>query len=120
MSQIANDGQEYAVAYASRMNSRAESQISSYEGEVSAVVYAVQKFRYYLWGQRFELITYRKAMEWLTTTAKLRSKLARWSLFFAEYDFAITHRPGKDNTPIRYRTCCPVSLSLGLLVMDAV
>jgi hypothetical protein len=37
-------------------------------------------------------------MEWLTTTAKLRSKLARWSLLLAEYDFAITHRPGKDNT----------------------
>ena len=37
-------------------------------------------------------------MEWLTTTAKLRSKLTRWSLLLAEYDFAITHLPGKDNT----------------------
>ena len=80
------------------MNSRAESAFSSYESEVSAVVYAVQKFRYYLWGQRFELIIGCKAMEWLTTTAKLRSKLARWSLLLAEYDFSITHRPGKDNT----------------------
>ena len=78
LSKIADDGQEYAVAYASRMNSRSESSFSSYEGEVSPVVYAVHKFRYYLWGQRFELITDYKAMEWLTTTAKLRSKLARW------------------------------------------
>jgi hypothetical protein len=98
LSQIANDGQEYAVAYVSRTNSRAESSFSSYEGELSAVVYAVQKFRYYLWGQRFELITDSKAMELLTTTAKLRNKLARWSLVLAEYDFAITHRPGKENT----------------------
>ena len=37
-------------------------------------------------------------MEWLTTTAKLRCKLARWSLLSAEYDFTITHCPGKDNT----------------------
>ena len=59
---------------------------------MSAVVYAVQKFRYNLWGHRFELITDRKAMEWLMTTAKLRSKLARWSLLLAEYDFSITHR----------------------------
>ena len=83
---------------------------------MSAVIYAVQKFRFYLWGQRFELITDSKAMEWLTTTAKLRIKLARWSLVLAEYDFAITHRPGKT---IRYRTCCPVSLSLDLLFIDA-
>ena len=37
-------------------------------------------------------------MEGLTTTAKLRSKLARWSLLLAEYDFTITHRSGQDNT----------------------
>ena len=98
LSQIAEDGQEYAVAFASRMNSRAEAAFSSYEGEVSAVVYAVQRFRYYLWGQKFTLVTDCKAMEWLTTTAKLRSKLARWSLILAEYDMDIVHRPGKDNT----------------------
>ena len=50
LSQIADDGKEYAIAYASRMTSLAESAFSSYEGEVSEVVYAVQKFRYYLWG----------------------------------------------------------------------
>ncbi len=98
MNQISDDGKEYAVAYASRMNSRAESSFSSYEGKLSAVVYAVQKFRYYLWDQRFKLITDCKAMEWLATTAKLRSKWARWSLLLAEYDFAITHRPGNNNT----------------------
>ncbi len=86
------------MAYASRMNSRVESSFSLYEGEVSAVVYAVQNFRYYLWDRRFELITDCKAIEWLTTTAKLRSKLALWSLLLAEYDFTITHRPGNDNT----------------------
>ena len=29
---------------------------------------------------------------------KLRSKIARWSLVLAEYDFEIVHRAGKDNT----------------------
>ena len=87
------------MAFATRMNSRAESTFSSYEGEVSAVVYAVQRFRYYLWGQAFWLITACKAMQWLLTAiAKLRSKIARWSLILAEYDFEIVHRPGKDNT----------------------
>ena len=51
-----------------------------------------------MWGQSFELITDCKAMEWLTTIAKLRSKFARWSLLLADYDFTINHRPGKNNT----------------------
>jgi hypothetical protein len=98
LSQVDGDGHEYAVAYASRMNSTAESNFCSYEGEVSAVVYAVQRFRYYLWGAKFQLITDCKAMTWMTTTARLRSKVARWSLILAEYDFDIQHRPGVENT----------------------
>ena len=39
-------------------------------------MYAVQRFSYYLSGQPFKLITDCKAMQWLTTTAKLRSILA--------------------------------------------
>ena len=37
-------------------------------------------------------------MQWLRTTAKLRGKLARWSLILNEYDFKVIHRAGKDNT----------------------
>eukprot|EP00873_Tetraselmis_striata_P008292 jgi/Tetstr1/428556/TSEL_018550.t1 len=81
----------YAVDYL-------EVDLSSYEGEVGAVVWVVQRFRYYLYGNHFQLITDCKAMEWLRTTARLRGKLARWSLILAEYDFSIKHRPCKDNT----------------------
>lgn len=98
LSQTGDDGVEYAIAYASRMNNNAESAFCSYEGEISAVVYAVQKFRYWLWGAKFTLICDNKAVEWLRSTARLRSKIARWSLILAEYDFDIKHRPGKDNT----------------------
>ena len=51
------------------------------------------------WTKPFTLHTdWSKAMEWLRSTAKLRAKLARWSLILAEYDFSVKHRPGKDNT----------------------
>eukprot|EP00873_Tetraselmis_striata_P036951 jgi/Tetstr1/457215/TSEL_043863.t1 len=96
--QVDDNGVEYAVSFASRMNTPVEADLSSYEGEVGAVVWAVQRFRYYLYGNHFQLITDCKAMEWLRTTARLRGKLARWSLILAEYDFSIKHRPGKDNT----------------------
>eukprot|EP00873_Tetraselmis_striata_P006997 jgi/Tetstr1/427261/TSEL_017446.t1 len=98
LSQVDDNGVEYAVSFASRMNTPVEADLSSYEGEVGAVVWAVRRFRYYMYGNHFQLITDCKAMEWLRTTARLRGKLARWSLILAEYDFSIKHRPGKDNT----------------------
>ena len=108
LSQVDVDGIEYAIAYASKMNTGPESNYSAYEGEVGAVVWAVQRFRYYLYGHHWQLITDCKAMEWLKTTAKLRGKLARWSLILAEYDFDIKHRPGKLNTVPDYLSRQPV------------
>eukprot|EP00873_Tetraselmis_striata_P035580 jgi/Tetstr1/455844/TSEL_042635.t2 len=98
LSQVDDKRVEYAVSFASRMNTPEEADLSSYEEEVGAVVWAVQRFRYYMYGNHFQLIIDCKAMEWLRTTARLRGKLARWSLILAEYDFSIKHRPGKDNT----------------------
>eukprot|EP00873_Tetraselmis_striata_P018566 jgi/Tetstr1/438830/TSEL_027339.t1 len=95
LSQVDDNGVEYAVSFASRMNTPVEADLSSYEGEVGAFVWAVQRFRYYLYGNHFQLITDCKAMEWLRTTARLRGKLARWSLILAEYDFSIKHRQGQ-------------------------
>ena len=98
LSQIGDDGVEYAVAFASHMNTNAEANLSAFEGEVGAVVWAVQRFRYYLWGHKWKLITDCAAIQWLRTTARLRGKLARWSPIVAEYDFDVKHRAGKDNT----------------------
>ena len=118
LSQVDSDGVEYAVCYASRMNSAAEAVFSSYEGEVSAVVWAVQRMRYWLWGrQPFTLVTDCKAMEWLRTTARLRSKIARWSLILAEYDFTVQHRPGVENAApdlLSRQPAPPVAADAGL------
>eukprot|EP00873_Tetraselmis_striata_P029694 jgi/Tetstr1/449958/TSEL_037012.t1 len=63
LSQVDDNGVEYAVSFASRMNTPVEADLSSYEGEVGAVVWAVQRFRYYMYGNHFQLITDCKAME---------------------------------------------------------
>eukprot|EP00873_Tetraselmis_striata_P022275 jgi/Tetstr1/442539/TSEL_030637.t1 len=56
LSQVHDNGVEYAVSFASRMNTPVEADISSYEGEVGAVVWVVQRFRYYMYGNHFQLI----------------------------------------------------------------
>eukprot|EP00873_Tetraselmis_striata_P014071 jgi/Tetstr1/434335/TSEL_023441.t1 len=47
---VDDNGVEYAVSFASRMNTPLEADLSSYEGEVGTVVWAVQRFRYYMYG----------------------------------------------------------------------
>eukprot|EP00873_Tetraselmis_striata_P014439 jgi/Tetstr1/434703/TSEL_002530.t1 len=101
LSHVDDNGVEYAVSFASRMNTLVEADLSSYEGEVGAVVWVVQRFFYYLYGKHFQLITDCKAMEWLRTTARLRGKHAGWSLILAEYDFSVyasqeLHWPTRD------------------------
>jgi hypothetical protein len=56
LSQGDDSGMEHAMCFASRMNSSAESAICSYEGEISAFVYVVHIFGYWLWGARFTLV----------------------------------------------------------------
>ena len=74
----------------------------SYEGEVGTVVFGIIRFRYYLYGRHFLLHTDCQAIAWLRTTAKLRGKLARWSLVLAEYDFRIKRKKGVDNPHADY------------------
>ena len=65
-----------------------------------AVVYALTKFRQYLLGAEFDLITDSAAVMGLRSTTNLTAKLARWSLFLADYDFVLIHKPGKTHTNV--------------------
>lgn len=63
-----------------------------------AIIYAITKFRIYLIGRKFEIITDHKALTFLNKTQFLGARLCRWSLLLQEYDFSVVHCNGKDNT----------------------
>lgn len=69
--------------------------MSSAEGELLAVVFGLSKFRHYLAGVHFELITDSAAVLGLKSTKNLSSKLMRWSLLIADFNFKMVHKPGK-------------------------
>ena len=57
------DQQWHPVYYMSRKTTPAERAYHSYELEAMAIVKAVDKFKVYLWGIHFRIVTYCKAFE---------------------------------------------------------
>ena len=68
------------LEYASRSLRGAELNYPAYEGEVLAVHWALEKFRHYLLGRKFDLITDNKALQSILTSEKKSKKIIRWLL----------------------------------------
>lgn len=88
------DNKLHPISYMSRKTTPAEQKYSSYELEILAVIAAVKKYRAYLLGQSFKLVTDCKAFEMTLKKKDLATRVARWMLLLEEFDFIVEHRSG--------------------------
>ena len=86
----------HPVAYFSRALRNAEVRYSTIELECLAIVESLKRFRHYIIGRHFEILTDHKPLEWLSCQ-KSFGKLWRWALIIQELNFEIHYRPGKNN-----------------------
>ncbi len=100
LTQCDDEGKEFVVAYASRLNYVVESHYSLYEGECLAAMWAIAHFRCYLFGTQFTLVTDHQLLKWLMESNKLTGKLTRWALILQEYDFQVVHKPRVANLDV--------------------
>lgn len=91
------DQGEGVVAYASRTLTRQEQKFATTERECLAVIWAVEKFRPYVEGTRFTVITDHYSLLWLNNLKDPTGRLGRWALRLQAYDFNLVHRKGQDN-----------------------
>lgn len=94
--QIRN-GEEHPIAFMSKKLNTAQKNYSITELECLAAVLCVQKFRCYIEGMEFTIITDHASLKWLMGQKDLTGRLARWSLKLQIFNFTIEHRKGSMN-----------------------
>ena len=99
VSQYDQQQQLHPVAYFSRQFTSAERNYEIYDRELLAVHECLKEWRYFLQGglHPVTILCDHKNLEYFMTTRVLTRRQARWSLFLSEFDFLLTHRPGKLN-----------------------
>lgn len=95
------DGVNKPIGFRSRTLSAAERNYAQIEREALAVVFGVTKFREYLLGNQFTLVTDHKPLIRLFSPDKTIPPLAaariqRWALLLGSYKYSIQYKPGKD------------------------
>jgi len=85
------------IAYTSRLLNAAEQNYFTIEKELLAIVYSVNYFRPYLYGHKFSLVTDHRPLVWLESLKDSTSRLVRWRLKLAEYEYKIIYKAGKIN-----------------------
>lgn len=68
-----------------------------HEKELLAIFYVLVKWRHYLHGGRFTILTDNWATKFVQTKSTLTRLEAKWMMKMQEFDCDIVHMPGKEN-----------------------
>lgn len=91
-------GKDLPIAYASRTLNSAESNMSTIERELLAIVWSTEHFRPYLFGQDFIIYCDHRPLTYLYNCKNPASRLIRWRLRLEEFSYKIVYKPGSVNS----------------------
>jgi hypothetical protein len=95
-----HDNKEHVIAYTSRIFNQSEQRYTTSEKECQAIVDALKKFRSYLIGGHFKVITDHIAIISVFKLKDPHGKLMRMRLMMQSYDMEILFRKGKVHTNV--------------------
>ncbi|KAH0725500.1 hypothetical protein KY284_001365 [Solanum tuberosum] len=88
----------HPIAYFSQKLSTRMQQASTYHHEMFAITQAVGKWRQYLLGRRFTILTDQQSLKNLTNQTIQTPEQQKWLTKLVGNDFHIIYRPGKQNS----------------------
>ena len=96
------DGQLLPVVYASRKLMPRETVYATVEKECLAVVFAVQKFKNYLYGRKFILQTDHQPLIVMNHGKVANDRIMRWSMLLQPYNMRLEYIKGSSNVVADY------------------
>ncbi|GJU50573.1 reverse transcriptase domain-containing protein [Tanacetum coccineum] len=85
------------IHYASKTMTEVETNYTTIEKEMLAVVYAFEKFRSYLIMNKSVVYTDHSALKYLFNKKDAKARLLRWVLLLQEFDFKVIDTKGAEN-----------------------
>ena len=92
-----HENEKFPVSYASRKLLDREKSYSVIEKECLAIIWAIQKFEAYLYGNEFDLETDHQSLTYMQRTKVANNRVMRWSLALQPYRFRLVSIKGSDN-----------------------
>nr|GEX28548.1 hypothetical protein [Tanacetum cinerariifolium] len=87
----------WPIHYASKTMNQAETNYTTTEKEMLAVVYAFKKFRSYLIMNKSIVYTDHSTLKYLFAKKDAKARLLRWILLIREFDFKVIDTRGAEN-----------------------
>lgn len=92
--QRGKDEQFHPIFFFSKRTTDVETRYHSFELEMLAIIYALRRFKVYLRGVRFKIVTDCNALALTIKKKEISPRISRWILELSEYDYTAEHRPG--------------------------
>ena len=98
LTQTAQDGSEKPVAFISSKLTPTQRNWSTIEKEAYAAIWALTKFKKWIFAKPVTLFSDHNPITYLTETNPKSAKLMRWALAMQEFEVQFRYRAGKLNT----------------------